>query len=1068
MSVKFTNNAETTLASGINSSVTSLTVASSTGFPTITTGEYFYVTLDDGTNNEIVKVTAVSGNTWTIVRAQDNTTARSFSSSNKVELRVTAGLITDAVTDALASSFAKNAFTGDGTETNFTLSQSPNSEDDLIVFIEGVFQNQSTYSLSGTTLTFSTAPADTRAIVVYTVKAAVSGANLNHDQFTASGSAAFTLSIAPINENNTQVFIDGVYQQKTDYVVSGTTLTFDTAPASGAIVEVMTFTQTEVNVPATGSVVAASIVNDVNLNGNPTTTTQSAGNNTTRIATTSFVETALSNLIDSAPNTMNTLNEIAAALGDDPTFTTTVNNAIALKAPLASPTFTGDAVFDTTTLKVDATNNRVGIGTASPNYKLEINHTGADTYALVLNDEDTVSNATGLYLRSTSEGRISFGSGAALTFAGAGGGSERMRIDSSGKVGIGTASPANLLHVTSSGSTPFATQRDVNSGGFAMLQGKMGDSASTTAGHVYTALVAGIEDNTNGAEDGYFAVEVSEGGSGSEKLRIKSDGNVGIGTTSPDTELTIVGGIKVSQSALTDSITMSVNTSSSYAQTITLDDVGLTFDNNSGSRGYRFGNNGSERMRIDNSGNVGIGTTSPSSYESTARQLVVGSGSGSNGITIASASDGLSRLFFADGTSGGQKYDSFIAANHGASALLFGTGATGTEDMRIDSSGRLLIGQTINSDGAAVQIDANSSGSTVYSLRVENSNTATDVYNGIRLIQGASGSAVGVMATGGSTTGNASYRNVFHVGTQNATSLVLGTNDTERMRINSSGNVGIGTTSPSNKLGIKVTSANSNERLLNLYTSSTTAGAYVSIGAQYSETNALSNSEIRFGNEVLNNAPSFLAFATGDTSSPAERMRIESTGDIRFNIANAAITAGEVHTFTNAGRGNNLGLYTTGADQHFSIDMWNHTGGSCNQVQFRGGANGAVTGTITSTGNNATQYNTSSDYRLKENVAYTWDATSRLKQLKPVRFNWIDDDTNTLEDGFLAHEVSSVVPNAVRGEKDAVYTEEEAFDDMHINAGDVKRQQLDHSKLVPLLVKTIQELEARIKTLEES
>ena len=201
-------------------------------------------------------------------------------------------------------------------------------------------------------------------------------------------------------------------------------------------------------------------------------------------------------------------------------------------------------------------------------------------------------------------------------------------------------------------------------------------------------------------------------------------------------------------------------------------------------------------------------------------------------------------------------------------------------------------------------------------------------------------------------------------------------------------------------------------------------------------------------------------------SSGVERIRIDSTGDIRFGIGNAALTAAEVHTFYNVSRGNNLGLYTQGADQHFSIDMWNHTGGSCNQVQFRGGGSGAVTGTITSTGNNATQYNTSSDYRLKENVDYTWDATSRLKQLKPVRFNWIDDDTNTLEDGFLAHEVSSVVPNAVRGEKDAVYTEEEASDDLHINAGDVKRQQLDHSKLVPLLVKTIQELEARIATLE--
>ena len=100
-------------------------------------------------------------------------------------------------------------------------------------------------------------------------------------------------------------------------------------------------------------------------------------------------------------------------------------------------------------------------------------------------------------------------------------------------------------------------------------------------------------------------------------------------------------------------------------------------------------------------------------------------------------------------------------------------------------------------------------------------------------------------------------------------------------------------------------------------------------------------------------------------------------------------------------------------------------------------------------------YNTSSDYRLKENVEYNWDATTRLKQLKPARFNWIVDTSNTLEDGFLAHEVSSVVPNAIFGSKDAVDGESNPI-----------YQQMDYSKLVPLLVKTIQELEARIATLE--
>jgi len=279
-------------------------------------------------------------------------------------------------------------------------------------------------------------------------------------------------------------------------------------------------------------------------------------------------------------------------------------------------------------------------------------------------------------------------------------------------------------------------------------------------------------------------------------------------------------------------------------------------------------------------------------------------------------------------------------------------------------------------------------------------------------------------------------------------------------------NVGIGTSNPTNKFGINRTSINTNERMINLYTGTTTANSYVSIGAQYSETNALSNSEIRFGNEATASADSFLAFATGNSSSPTERMRIDSTGDIRFGHTGAYIAADEVYTFYNQQKGRTISIATAGNASHYGIDMWNQVGGSCNQMLFRGGGSGAATGSITSTGNNATQFNTSSDYRLKENVDYTWDALTRLNQLKPCRFNWIDDDTNTLEDGFLAHEVSSVVPNAVTGEKDAVYTEEEAASEMYINAGDIKRQQLDNSKLVPLLVKAIQEQQEQIEELK--
>jgi len=138
--------------------------------------------------------------------------------------------------------------------------------------------------------------------------------------------------------------------------------------------------------------------------------------------------------------------------------------------------------------------------------------------------------------------------------------------------------------------------------------------------------------------------------------------------------------------------------------------------------------------------------------------------------------------------------------------------------------------------------------------------------------------------------------------------------------------------------------------------------------------------------------------------------------------------------------------------------------------------NGDTVGSI-SISSSATAYNTSSDYRLKENVDYTWDATTRLKQLKPARFNFISDDTNTLIDGFLAHEAQAVVPTSVFGAKDAVqvWKNGDTLPD-GVSVGDNKLdadgntspqyQQIDQSKLVPLLVKTIQELEARITVLE--
>lgn len=93
MAIVFKNNATTTLSGNINSSVTSIAVADGSVFPSLNSGESFFVTFDDGTNKEVVKVTARSGNTLTVTRAQDGTSARAFSQNDAVDLRLTAAVL---------------------------------------------------------------------------------------------------------------------------------------------------------------------------------------------------------------------------------------------------------------------------------------------------------------------------------------------------------------------------------------------------------------------------------------------------------------------------------------------------------------------------------------------------------------------------------------------------------------------------------------------------------------------------------------------------------------------------------------------------------------------------------------------------------------------------------------------------------------------------------------------------------------------------------------------------------------------------------------------------------------
>ena len=169
-------------------------------------------------------------------------------------------------------------------------------------------------------------------------------------------------------------------------------------------------------------------------------------------------------------------------------------------------------------------------------------------------------------------------------------------------------------------------------------------------------------------------------------------------------------------------------------------------------------------------------------------------------------------------------------------------------------------------------------------------------------------------------------------------------------------------------------------------------------------------------------------------------MRIDSNGNVGIGDTNPG------------------GRLDIGFNSNSEVGLVLSNAGTGTSARFYSGAL-SIVGSITVTGS-ATAYNTSSDYRLKENVVDIADGITRVKQLQPKRFNFIADAETTV-DGFLAHEAQTVVPEAVTG------THNEVDDD-----GNAVMQGIDHVQilgnpnLVPLLTAALQEAIAKIETLE--
>ena len=266
--------------------------------------------------------------------------------------------------------------------------------------------------------------------------------------------------------------------------------------------------------------------------------------------------------------------------------------------------------------------------------------------------------------------------------------------------------------------------------------------------------------------------------------------------------------------------------------------------------------------------------------------------------------------------------------------------------------------------------------------------------------------------------------------------------DANAITIDSSENVGIGTSSPATKLDVL------GNNLLATFSGTDTASTYLSFKYNTSTLSAF----IGNGSSVLSGANNsdFIIRSQGDLVFASNGNNRRATIDSSGNVSVGTTTA--VAKFTAVGSNFGISSETTaGGNAGVAIASKRTSNG----IQMRFYQGSTVCGDITTNGS-AVSYGSNSDYRLKENVVTNWDATTRLKQLNPVRFNFIADADTTV-DGFLAHEVSSIVPEAITG------THNEVDDD-----GNPVMQGIDQSKLVPLLVKTIQELEARITALENA
>jgi len=847
--------------------------------------------------------------------------------------------------------FEKQVLTADSSTTTFTLTFAVGSANSLLVVYGGVIQEPAVaYSVSGggQQIVFSEAPATgTTTYIIYLGKQLTTpraaGQETTKQTFTGNGSTVtYTLTDPPVVPAGIMVFVDGILQREgsgNNYVSSGSTITFSTAPDTSAEIDVYTLVKEKVSIDtvADGSITFAKLVA-----GSPTWN----GAGETVIAT--------------------------ASTGNSLRITNTGSGNSLLVEDSAST--------DSSPFVITAAGD-VGVGTASPTQKLDV--------------------VGSIKSSALTAGRVPYASTGGLL------------VDSANMTYNGTS-----LTLASDTTVPTLSVL----GNSATPNLRLGSQGNTS---VYWQI--GRDNLTTG--DFIFSTQTAE------RVRITDAGNVGIGISSPQYKL-VVAASGGNSFEFGPENTTSTNMLQSYNRT-TSAYTNLVYN----ALSHQFNVSGGNAVTINSSGNVGIGTTSPSTEAAAARLALVGTAT-QDANSLATSNTKAVFSLRGDSNSGYSTAFGTLTTTDDQyiQGVNFAGGAASCNLVLQPFSGNLGIGTGNSAPASKLDIFADSNSGFHYPIFLSGKNSAAAKRDylqlGFSIQQNSAGSETGGFDLKALRNNTPVYIAQYE-GAAGVQNWRFYTEGSERMRISSGGAVGIGNSSPAAQ-NLHVGSGAGGSTAINGYTRlAVEASDYAVVTVKCPAANF---SQIIFADSATTNlgginyfgstnaTPNAMTFLTGGGT---ERMRILSGGNVLINDTTDA-----------GGAGGRLHITGNGSQAAASIKI----GTNGYPGWYFVNTSGTKVGDIV-INSSSTTYNTTSDYRLKNTIAPMTGALAKVAQLKPVTYKWNTDGSSS--QGFIAHELQAVIPDCVTGEKDAVDA-----DDKPIYQG------IDTSFLVATLTAAIQELKA--------